>query len=159
MDIADSETIVVGIDGSTFGDEALRCAIAEASRTSRRLLVVHVRQRVAEGLAHAVTDPFNEPESRRTGNRILERAALEARQHAVPVQVRLLEGSAAKRLIEAGTGAAMLVVATHGRTGLAKKALGSVSEECARHATCPVLLVPPPDRANFGQTSESKALA
>jgi nucleotide-binding universal stress UspA family protein len=159
MDIADGETIVVGIDGSRFGDEALSCAIAEAARSSRRLLVVHVRRRVAEGLAQAVTDPFNEPESRAAGHRILEHAALLARQHAVPVQVRLLEGSAAKQLIEAAAGAAMLVVATHGHTGLAKIALGSVSEECARHATCPVLLVPPPQRTISARTSESNALA
>jgi nucleotide-binding universal stress UspA family protein len=159
VDVVDGETVVVGIDGSGFGEEALGCAIAEAARSSRRLVVVHVRRWVAEGLAQAVIDPFNEPESEGAGHRMLERAALRAGRHGVPVQVRLLEGSPAKRLVEAARGAAMLVVATHGHTGLAKVALGSVSEECARHATCPVLLVPPAHRSSSARASESTALA
>ncbi|MBO0694104.1 MAG: universal stress protein [Acidimicrobiaceae bacterium] len=41
MDGADANTIVVGVDGSTCGEEALRYAIAEADVSGRRLLIVH----------------------------------------------------------------------------------------------------------------------
>ena len=36
----------------------------------------------------------------------------------------------------------LIVIATHGRTGLAHLLIGSVAEKVARHASCPVLSVP-----------------
>lgn len=36
----------------------------------------------------------------------------------------------------------LIVMATHGRTGLSRAVLGSVAEQVVRHATCPVVLVP-----------------
>lgn len=44
---------------------------------------------------------------------------------------------------EADVGASLLVAATHNRAGLARFALGSVSLELVRRATCPVLVIPP----------------
>lgn len=38
--------------------------------------------------------------------------------------------------------AAMLVVGSHGHGALGRALLGSVSTECARHATCPVVVIP-----------------
>jgi nucleotide-binding universal stress UspA family protein len=35
----------------------------------------------------------------------------------------------------------LIVIATHGRTGLRRLALGSVAEHVIRHAPCPVLVV------------------
>ena len=41
-------------------------------------------------------------------------------------------------------GASLIVASTHGRTGLARLTLGSVSMEIVRHAPCPVVLSRPP---------------
>ena len=59
------------------------------------------------------------------------------------VEYRVALGGAAKTLIEVSKGSRMLVVGSRGRGGLAGMLLGSVSEQCVRHADCPVLVVPP----------------
>ncbi|MGY4859298.1 universal stress protein [Cryobacterium sp. AP23] len=61
----------------------------------------------------------------------------------VTVEYRVALGGAAKTLIEVSKGSRMLVVGSRGRGGLAGMLLGSVSEQCVRHADCPVLVVPP----------------
>jgi nucleotide-binding universal stress UspA family protein len=135
---ADANTIVVGIDGSKCGEEALRCAIAEAEVSGRRLLIVHAWSWISD----AMVRPFDQPETKKFGAALLRHAEDEARRHEVEVQIRLFDGPAAKGLIEASHGAAMVVVGSHGYRGLAKTLLGSVSHEVVQHATCPVLVVP-----------------
>jgi nucleotide-binding universal stress UspA family protein len=56
-------------------------------------------------------------------------------------RVRLEEGPPAQRILEVATqeAADILVVGTHGRTGLERLALGSVADRMVRQATCPVL--------------------
>ena len=57
----------------------------------------------------------------------------------VPVDYRPVHASAAKSLIEISQGARMLVVGARGRGGRGML-LGSVSDQCVRHAVCPVLV-------------------
>ncbi len=51
------------------------------------------------------------------------------------------EGSAAKVLLDASTGATMLVVGSRGHGGFAGMLIGSVSAGVAEHASCPVLII------------------
>lgn len=138
MAIADSETMVVGIDGSEGGDEALRCAISEAVRSHRRLVVVHAWS----WLSNALVPPFNAPERKKDAVSLLRRAEAAAKERGVGVEVRLVEGQPAEALVKIAQGAAMLVVGSHGYHGFAKTLLGSVSHDCIREAPCPVLVVP-----------------
>ena len=50
------------------------------------------------------------------------------------------EGRTAQTLIDAGAGAEMLVVGSRGHGGFVGLLLGSVSQACAEHASCPVLV-------------------
>jgi nucleotide-binding universal stress UspA family protein len=61
----------------------------------------------------------------------------------VTVRVRLENGSPAQRILEvvAKEAADILVVGTHGRTGLERALLGSVADRLVRQAPCPVLTV------------------
>jgi nucleotide-binding universal stress UspA family protein len=58
------------------------------------------------------------------------------------VAAEVVEAPAAEALITASTGADMLVVGSRGHGGFAGLLLGSVSQDCARHARCPVVIVP-----------------
>jgi nucleotide-binding universal stress UspA family protein len=66
------------------------------------------------------------------------------RAAGIACQTRLLEGGPALEIVRRAqeTGADLIVVGTHGRTGIAHAVLGSVAERVVRHSTCPVLTVP-----------------
>ena len=89
----------------------------------------------------------NEGELGEYGRRALER--LDSLLHAqaaelagVEVERSAVHGAAAPVLLEAARGAAELVVGTRGHGGFMGLLLGSVSQQCAHHAPCPIVLVP-----------------
>lgn len=59
----------------------------------------------------------------------------------VEVRRRLVPGNPADVLIDAARGAELLVVGSRGHGTFARALLGSVSERCAMHAPCPVVIV------------------
>ena len=73
----------------------------------------------------------------------------------VAVEHRLLEGEPAKAILHAARdgGCDLIVMGTHGRTGLRRVLMGSVAEEVVRLAPCPVLTVNQP----FSVAAEPKA--
>ncbi|SCE95545.1 universal stress protein [Micromonospora mirobrigensis] len=60
------------------------------------------------------------------------------------VSGEVVEGPPAEVLASAARGADLLVLGSHGHSRLRHTVLGSVSEECVRRATCPVVVVPVP---------------
>jgi universal stress protein A len=77
----------------------------------------------------------------------LARWKLEAQQLGVKeVATRLLTGVAWDQIVMAARddrSIDLIVMGTHGRTGLPRMLLGSVTEQVVRHAPCAVLVVPP----------------
>ena len=69
--------------------------------------------------------------------------ALVARAKSAGVRARglLIEGQPADRILRAAKGAGLLVIGTHGRTGLARFILGSVAARVVAGARCPVVTV------------------
>jgi nucleotide-binding universal stress UspA family protein len=67
----------------------------------------------------------------------------EAEQARVHGRILLLSGAPDEAIVEAArkTGADMLILGTHGRTGAARLLLGSVASKVIAAATCPVLTV------------------
>jgi nucleotide-binding universal stress UspA family protein len=156
------EPIVVGVDGSAGSVAALRWALAEAHLRGAPLRLVHAYQLphflVGEaGLgvggagipAYASEDAerfsaASQAEARHVLASTLERADGETLA-GVEVEQEIREGLAAPVLIEAGRGAALLVLGSRGRGGFAGLLLGSVSQQCAQHPPCPVVILPPVD--------------
>ena len=62
-------------------------------------------------------------------------------ERANAVEVVIREGNAAQALLAESHGAEMLVVGSRGHGGFAGLLLGSVSQQCTAHASCPVVVV------------------
>ena len=74
-----------------------------------------------------------------------------AREYAAPdvkINLAVREGDAARAILEEvqQRGADLVVMRTHGRSGLARAVLGSVAEKIVKQSSTPVLLLPPGDR-------------
>lgn len=145
------ETVVVGVDGSEGALDALRFAARQARETGARLRVVcawHVPP-AAYG-AGGLVPPWDPRKAfRDAAAETIEEAiaALGADAEGVEVERVVAEGQAAKVLVEASRDADLLVVGSRGRGGFTGLLLGSVSQECAHHAPCPVVIVPPGARS------------
>ncbi|HLM63080.1 MAG TPA: universal stress protein [Acidimicrobiales bacterium] len=122
--------VLVGIDGSLLAEQALEIAADLGERLGADLELVEV------------ATPM------RTGGDVPAGADL---RHAVeslatpPRSYEVLHGRDAARVLadHAGTaGDTLLVVGTHGRTGVERAVLGGIALHLARHAACPVLVVP-----------------
>lgn len=60
----------------------------------------------------------------------------------VDLRPEVVEGPPAPSLLERAEGADLLALGTRGRGGFAGLVLGSVSQQCLHHATCPVIVIP-----------------
>jgi len=143
--------IVVGIDGSEESKQAMHWAVAEAKLRGAPLRVVHTwtfpYMAAGPGL-DPVLDADVIEDVRRAAEKLVESelAELGSALSGVDVERTVVEGAAAPALIKAAEGADLLVVGSRGRGGFAGLLLGSVSQQCAHHAPCPLVIVPPAKR-------------
>lgn len=147
---APGTSIVVGHDGSRDAGVALLTALDLAAQLQPVPDLVVVR---AWSLTTAPKPPdwefgyvpsFDEYAAAVHDELVRDCAKAAARYPAVPVSYRAVHSSPAKGLIDISRDARMLVVGSRGRGGLVGMLLGSVGDQCVRHATCPVLVVHPP---------------
>jgi len=139
-----AKKILVATDFSEGSDEALDRAIEMAKVSGAEIEVLHVIELAEEfpfgttyfdadyGVLYAGVD------------RELARRADRARAAGLRCETKIIEGTATTDIIQRAQriGADLVVVGTHGRTGLAHIVLGSVAERVVRRASCPVLTVP-----------------
>jgi nucleotide-binding universal stress UspA family protein len=140
-----SNRIVVGHDGSGGADKALKMALKLADRIQASVLILR-----AWSMATAPRRPdwefgyvpsFDEMSAAVHEHLVNETATDVARFPHVPIEYRTVHASPAKTLVERSRDALMLVVGLRGLGGFAGLLLGSVSEQCVRHAACSVLVV------------------
>jgi nucleotide-binding universal stress UspA family protein len=144
--------IVVGVDNSDGAKAALAFAREEARLRGAKLRAVHAWQSGYigytgytgfEGSVPAMGGDIHEL-------RAAAAAALDATLHeAIPdagevkIEQRVVEGTPAGALVDESQQADLLVVGSRGHGGFAQLLLGSVSQQCAHHAACPVVIVRP----------------
>jgi nucleotide-binding universal stress UspA family protein len=136
--------IVVGVDGSEESKEALRWAIREAELRQATLRAVH-----AWSYPALFTGGFVPPDGldwnllRRDAEDALHAAVTEVagdHPHAFIERV-VVDGTPGRALVEAAKEADLLVVGSRGHGGFTGLLLGSVSQQCAQHASCAVVIV------------------
>ncbi|MFB8273192.1 universal stress protein [Streptomyces sp. NPDC055955] len=135
--------IVVGVDGSPSSQAALRWAVRYAGLVGGRVEAVSAWEvpGMASWSAPAVDTDFDEGQAER--GLVEEVRAVLGENGADLVHERLVRGNAAEVLVDAAEGAEMLVVGSRGHGGFRRALLGSVSQQVAHHAPCPVTIIRP----------------
>lgn len=134
-------------DFSPASRPALAQAIDLAKRDGARLTLVHVMTLpvpiVAEGYVSPTVWADLERQMRGHAQKEMGKLITRARQAGVRATSVLLEGLPADRIVRAARRlkADLIVMGTHGRSGLAKIFLGSVAGRVIATARCPVLTV------------------
>jgi nucleotide-binding universal stress UspA family protein len=139
--------IVVGVDHSEGAKAALRFALKEATLRQATLRVVHAWRYASigatgfEGSYPALGADIKA--IRDAAERDLDATLQEAipETGAIEIERRVVEDRPAAALVDESRGAEMVVVGSRGHGGFAGLLLGSVSQQVAHHAACPVVIV------------------
>lgn len=143
--------ILVPLDGSPFGEYALRRAIVLARRHGATLDLAHVHEVASLVLMEGVPliDAGVELEGLQSDRAYLDATLARVAALGVPATATLLDGPtvAALEARAEQLDVDLIVLATHGRGPLSRAWLGSVADGLARHTPRPLLLVRPPESA------------
>ena len=143
--------ILVPVDYSAHSLEVLSAAALIAERVGAELELIHVWESMPQFPRQLlVTTPDGQKRpivelvqatAEREMNEFLAEASLPSR---VSVHHRVVGGDAARRILEALQSGSfdLIVIGTHGRSGLQKWAIGSVAERVVRLSPVPVVAVP-----------------
>lgn len=141
------ESVLVPTDGSDTADGALEVGVDVARRHDARLHVLSVVDVTSLGVDVYAEVQVDVLEDRAEG--VIDEATDYARDESVPAVEGSVEyGSAVHRAIRSSVDehdADLVVMGTHGRSGLDRHLLGSVAEKIVRTAPVPVLTVPKQD--------------
>jgi nucleotide-binding universal stress UspA family protein len=132
--------VVVGVDGSESSVQALRLAARLAPALDARIHAVACWDfpQMYAGYVPPDFAAFEESAAKTLAEAIAKAFGPDAPEG---MSQELVRGPAPAKLVDAGAGAAMLVVGRRGHGGFLGMHLGSVSSACVSHADCPVLVV------------------
>lgn len=137
--------VLCTLDGSELAEKALPHAIALAKAFSARLTLLRVVEvPPIPAMPELVTVEIDLlPHLMEEAQKYMEAKLEEVRRLYEQSSVAVIEGRAAETIADyaADNGVDLIVMATHGRSGLSRLAFGSVADRVLRLAHCPVLLV------------------
>jgi nucleotide-binding universal stress UspA family protein len=140
------QKILVATDFSPHAAAALRLACELAKTCDASLCLVHAYDLIPYALPEGMPlyDATMLARLREDLTRQLSRSREEALSAGVKqVEISLVQGPAPQEIVRiAEEGYSLIVLGTHGRSGLAHLLLGSVAERVVRKAPCPVITVP-----------------
>ncbi len=155
--------VMVGFDGSPCADKALQEGM-EMAQAGARLTVVTVLPRQAAGhgqsragLHDGMLSPAHKELSLAHALELQEQVQAQLARQEVEAALQLIDlsgesrGTVASALVAAAaeSGVDLIILGTHGRSGLRRFLLGSVAESVSRLALCPTLLVRAADTSAF----------
>ena len=140
--------ILIAIDGSDFSQAALQSVIARPWPPGTAVKVLHVVEppSLLMGREMRGFDPEFEAvwkALREQAKHLVAKAAEKLRDAKFKVSTELVEGNPKSQIIDIANEwhADMIVLGSHGRTGLDRFLMGSVSQDVVRHAHCSVEIV------------------
>lgn len=140
------KVILVPYDFSEYAEHAFRWALGIAEDWGAKIVLVHViplASRVSYPDAMFLLDiPKLEAQLIADAEKRLSAFVAKEGTSVVPVETRTIMGDPFREICQAAERehAELIVMGSHGRTGLAHVLLGSVAERVVRHAPCPVLV-------------------
>ncbi len=141
--------VLLAIDDSSFSEAALHAVITQFRPNQTEVQVTHVME-VVLLVPSMVPGPNLTPdfavmrqEAVAQAKAVVERAAAKLKSAGFTVTTDVEEGEPRARIVEQAKtwGADLIVIGSHGRKGLQRFLMGSVSESVARHAHCSVQIV------------------
>jgi nucleotide-binding universal stress UspA family protein len=153
-------TILHPTDFSERSNYAFQLACSLARDHGARLLVLHVLQPPAVAYGGVITELATEAAKQTLAEKLRQ---IQAPDPNVYMEHQLIEGEPATQILHTAEKhpCDLIVMGTHGRTGLRRALMGSVAEQVVRQAPCPVLTVKapfPPGETSAGPAArESQA--
>lgn len=142
--------ILVCLDDSQFSEAALQAVLTQFQPQNTQVRVLHVLQPISFAPPPQMAAEYA-PELEEEGRRareLVERAAKTLRAAGFQAETVVEKGDIRLRIIDAATewNADLIMVGSHGRSGIPRLLLGSRAEFVARNAPCSVEIVRAPAR-------------
>jgi nucleotide-binding universal stress UspA family protein len=150
-------SILLPTDFSECASYALSYAVSFARQANASIICVHVIEPVVPTVGYTgmaeplpMADISDQLES--SAERELPKIAECDECSGLNVEEVIVHGDAASEIVRVAgeRGVDLIVIASHGRTGLGRMLFGSTAESVVRHAPCPVLVVKPPQERDEG---------
>lgn len=142
--------ILLGVDDSKFSEAALGMIITQIRPQDAEVRVLHVVQPIAFSAPPQMAAGYA-PEietQMKQAREMVERAAKTLRAAGFKADAAVEKGDVRLKIIDVAAewNADLIMLGSHGRTGIPRLLLGSVAEFVARNATCSVEIVRMPDK-------------
>lgn len=142
--------VLVAVDDSKFSEAAVRALGAQIRPQMAEVQILHVLQPIAVSTPPQMAANYA-PELEDQGKRakeLVERSADTLRAAGLKVETRVEKGDVRLRIVDlaAEWNADLVVIGSHGRTGIPRLLLGSVADYVARNAPCSVEIVRTPNK-------------
>lgn len=136
--------LLVATDFSSFSDRALDYAAGMATKFGAEVFIIHVIESLNYSLTDTMTLVGHEKALTVTAKALLENLVKQLSEKDRSVRSILVSGTPYREIIKISQEEKvdLIVVGTHGRSGVEHFLLGSVAEKVIRLAACPVVTVP-----------------
>jgi nucleotide-binding universal stress UspA family protein len=138
------KSILLPLDGSAMAEQALPYAIAQAEHFQAELILLKVLEPVERSISLPPGDTSRaEKVTRKLASEYLERIAAGFREKDISVRVVTVRGQPYEGIVRFAEEEQvdLIVICTHGHSGLTRWLVGSVADRVARGVDVPVLLV------------------
>jgi nucleotide-binding universal stress UspA family protein len=145
------KNILVPTDFSKYSDAALKKAIDMAGRHDAKIYLLHVIDKGIQDCAfeycldYKIIDALKRNSLREAKAKLKKEADAIAKNKKIKISFDIKRGFSAEVILseQKAKKIDLIVISSHGKTGIMKQMIGSVAEKVVKGATCPVMVVKP----------------